>query len=67
VQPVIALEVDEEAKAYPLAILTRHEIANDEIAGLLSGVLGRCCDVEYQLASQDSFCQLRRNLSAVHL
>jgi len=34
VQPVIALAVDEEAKAYPLAILTRHEIANDEIAGV---------------------------------
>jgi hypothetical protein len=33
-QPVIALAVDEEAKAYPLAILTRHEIANDEIAGI---------------------------------
>ena len=34
VQPVIALAVGEEAKAYPLAILTRHEIANDEIAGI---------------------------------
>lgn len=29
--PVIALEVDGEARAYPLAILTRHEIANDII------------------------------------
>ncbi|MBN1992265.1 MAG: DUF3179 domain-containing protein [Anaerolineae bacterium] len=34
VQPVIALAVGDEAKAYPLAILTRHEIANDEIASL---------------------------------
>lgn len=34
VQPVIALAVGEEAKAYPLAILTRHEIANDEINGM---------------------------------
>jgi hypothetical protein len=34
VQPVIALVVGEEAKAYPLAILTLHEIANDEIAGI---------------------------------
>ncbi|NJN97595.1 MAG: DUF3179 domain-containing protein [Anaerolineales bacterium] len=33
-QPVIALAVGDEAKAYPLAILTRHEIANDEIAGI---------------------------------
>jgi hypothetical protein len=33
VQPVIALVVDGEARAYPLAILTRHEIVNDEIAG----------------------------------
>lgn len=33
-QPVIALAVGDEAKAYPLAILTRHEIANDEIAGM---------------------------------
>lgn len=34
VQPVIALAVGDEARAYPLAILTRHEIANDEIAGV---------------------------------
>lgn len=34
VQPVIALSVGDEAKAYPLAILTRHEIANDEIDGV---------------------------------
>ncbi len=32
--PVIAVEVDNEARAYPLAILMWHEIANDEIAGL---------------------------------
>jgi len=31
--PVIALEVEDEARAYPLAILMWHEIANDEIAG----------------------------------
>ena len=29
--PVIALEIDGVARAYPLAILTRHEIANDII------------------------------------
>lgn len=29
--PVIALEIDGVARAYPLAILTRHEIANDVI------------------------------------
>ena len=29
--PVIALEIDGDARAYPLAILTRHEIANDVI------------------------------------
>jgi hypothetical protein len=33
-QPVIALAVGKVAKAYPLAILTRHEIANDEIDGV---------------------------------
>ena len=32
-EPVIALEVNGEAKAYPLRILMWHEIANDEIAG----------------------------------
>ena len=32
--PVIAVEIDGEARAYPLAILMWHEIANDEIAGL---------------------------------
>lgn len=31
--PVIAVEVDGIARAYPLAILTRHEIANDTIGG----------------------------------
>lgn len=34
VQPVIALAVGGEAKAYPLAILTWSEIANDEIGGV---------------------------------
>ncbi|MCY3779004.1 MAG: DUF3179 domain-containing protein [Chloroflexi bacterium] len=29
--PVIAVEIDGVARAYPLAILTRHEIANDQI------------------------------------
>jgi hypothetical protein len=32
--PVIALEVNGEARAYPLAILIWHEIANDEIGGV---------------------------------
>ena len=32
--PVIALEIDGVARAYPLAILTRHEIANDIISGV---------------------------------
>ncbi len=34
VQPVIALEIDGDARAYPLAILTRHEIVNDEVGGM---------------------------------
>lgn len=33
-QPVIALVMGKVAKAYPLAILTRHEIVNDEINGV---------------------------------
>ncbi len=32
--PVIALEINGEARAYPLAILIWHEIANDEIGGV---------------------------------
>lgn len=32
--PVIALDIDGEARAYPLAILTWHEIANDTLAGV---------------------------------
>jgi hypothetical protein len=32
--PVIALEINGDARAYPLAILTRHEIANDEVGGV---------------------------------
>ncbi len=34
VQPVISLEINGDARAYPLAILTRHEIANDEVGGV---------------------------------
>lgn len=33
-EPVIAVEVDGEAKAYPLNVLTFHEIANDEISDI---------------------------------
>ena len=33
-EPVIALEHDGEAKAYPLQILTYHEIVNDTVAGV---------------------------------
>jgi len=32
-EPVIAIEMNGVAKAYPLQILTHHEIANDEIGG----------------------------------
>src|SRR5690606_32715146 len=32
--PVIAVEIEGEARAYPQAILMWHEIANDEIAGV---------------------------------
>lgn len=32
--PVIALEVEGAARAYPLAILTRHEIVNDVVIGV---------------------------------
>ena len=34
VQPVVALEVNGEARAYPLAILTWHEIVNDTLGGV---------------------------------
>jgi len=33
-EPVIALEIDGEAKAYPLSILIWHEIANDNVGGV---------------------------------
>jgi hypothetical protein len=33
-EPVIALEIDGQAKAYPLLIMTRHEIVNDTLAGV---------------------------------
>ena len=33
-EPVIVLEIDGEAKAYPLRILIWHEIVNDELAGV---------------------------------
>ena len=32
-EPVISLELGEEARAYPAQILTWHEIANDQVAG----------------------------------
>ena len=34
VQPVVALEINGSARAYPLAILTWHEIANDTLGGV---------------------------------
>ena len=34
VEPVISLEINGEAKAYPLQILTWHEIVNDELGGV---------------------------------
>ena len=33
-EPVISLEINGEAKAYPLAILIHHEIVNDELGGI---------------------------------
>ena len=33
-EPVIALELNGDARAYPLGILTRHEIANDVVGGV---------------------------------
>jgi len=32
--PVIAVDIDGEARAYPLEVLTRHEIVNDVISGV---------------------------------
>ena len=34
VEPVIVLELNGEARAYPLQVLTWHEIANDELGGV---------------------------------
>ena len=34
VQPVVSLEINGAARAYPLAILTWHEIANDTVGGV---------------------------------
>lgn len=36
--PVIAVEINGDARAYPLGVLTRHEIANTEIGGELVAV-----------------------------
>ena len=33
-EPVIAIEINGDARAYPLGILTQHEIANDVIGGV---------------------------------
>lgn len=33
-EPVLAVEVDGDARAYPLQIMTWHEIVNDEVGGL---------------------------------
>lgn len=33
-EPVIALEIDGDARAYPLAVLIWHEIVNDEVGGV---------------------------------
>jgi len=33
-EPVLAIEIDGEARAYPIQIMTWHEIVNDTIAGI---------------------------------
>jgi Protein of unknown function (DUF3179) len=33
-EPVLAIEIEGKAKAYPLNVLTFHELANDELAGV---------------------------------
>jgi hypothetical protein len=33
-EPVISLEINDDARAYPLRIMTWHEIANDEVGGV---------------------------------
>ena len=33
-EPVLSLEINGDARAYPLGILTRHEIANDVVGGV---------------------------------
>ena len=33
-EPVIALEINGDVRAYPLQILTWHEIVNDEVGGV---------------------------------
>lgn len=33
-EPVVSIEIDGKAKAYPLNILTFHELANDELSGI---------------------------------
>ena len=33
-EPVIVLEIGDAARAYPLQIMTWHEIVNDELAGV---------------------------------
>lgn len=37
-EPVIAIELNDEAKAYPLSILMFHEIVNDELGGELLAI-----------------------------
>lgn len=37
-EPVVVVEIGEEAKAYPLAIMTRHEIVNDVVGGVAVAV-----------------------------
>jgi hypothetical protein len=37
-EPVLAVEIGQEAKAYPLQIMTWHEIVNDEIGGVAVSV-----------------------------
>ena len=36
--PVVAVELEGEAKAYPLAIMTRHEVVNDVVGGVAVAV-----------------------------
>ena len=62
-EPVVALEINGDSRAYPLQILTWHEIVNDEVGGVPVAVTFCPCAIQPSPSNEPStvWCTIRHN------